>query len=125
MQILVFVLAVFYVANGVVMIAAPMWWYGATPGVAETGPFNPHFVVDVGIAFGLSGLMIAWGAMGAGWRLVLAGAAFPAGHAAFHIVGLAAGHSHGPIAVEIFGVIVPAVLTLWAAWAMRKLEAMP
>jgi hypothetical protein len=122
MRTLAWILAVFYMVNGLAMIAAPAWWYGATPGVPETGPYNSHFVVDVGIAFAVSGAMIAWGAYGAGWRLVLAGSAFPAGHAIFHILGFVGGHRHGPLAVEIFGVVVPAVLTIWAAWAMRSKE---
>lgn len=119
MSILAWVLAVFYIGNGLAMIVAPDWWYGATPGVSGTGPFNPHFVVDVGIAFLGSGLLIAWGAAGAGWRLILAGAAFPAGHALFHVVGLLSGHGHGPLWVEVFGVIVPAALTVWAAGTLR------
>lgn len=122
MRFLVWFLAVFYAANGAVMIAAPEWWYGATPGVTGTGPFNPHFVVDVGIAFFGSGLMIGWGAAGAGWRLILAGAAFPVGHALFHIVGFLDGDVHGPVWVEVFGVILPAVAALWLAAAMRAQE---
>lgn len=122
MRVLAWILAGFYVLNGIPMIAAPDWWYGATPGVPGTGPLNPHFVVDVGIAFLGSGLMIGWGAAGAGWRLALAGAAFPAGHALFHIVGFLAGENHGPLLVEVFGVIVPAGLALWLATAMRAKE---
>lgn len=123
MRVLAWMLAVFYVANGAPMLAAPEWWYGATPGVAGTGPFNSHFVIDAGIAFTVSGLMLAWGAAGAGWRLTLAGAGFPAGHALFHIAGLLSGDSHGPIWVEIFGVILPAAVTLWTARALKAQEA--
>jgi hypothetical protein len=122
MTTLGYLLAGFYILNAGPMVASPAWWFGTTPGVSGTGPFNPHFVIDVGIAFGVSGLMIGWGAAGAGWRLVLAGSAFPAGHALFHGIGLLGGHSHGPIAVEILGVMVPAALALCVAWAMRKKE---
>lgn len=122
MAVLAWILAVFYMANGVVMIAGPDWWYGATPGVTGTGPFNAHFVVDVGIAFLSSGLLIVWGAAGAGWRLILAGAAFPVGHALFHITGFTDGHVHGPVWIEIFGVVIPGALTLWAAWAAKAQE---
>lgn len=122
MAIFAWILAVFYAASGAIMLAAPEWWYGATPGVSGTGPYNPHFVIDIGIAFTVSGFMIGWGAAGAGWRLVLAGAAFPLGHALFHVVEFIGGHSHGPLWVELFGVIVPAASALWVAWAMRKQE---
>lgn len=123
MSILAKILAVFYAANGAAMLIAPGWWFGATPGVQESGPYNPHFVVDVGIAFTVSGMMIAWGAAGAGWRLILAGAAFPSGHALFHVAGMLGGHSHGPVSVEVFGVIVPAVTAVWLAWMERTREA--
>jgi hypothetical protein len=122
MRLLGLILAGFYLANGAVMLAAPEWWYGATPGVSGTGPYNAHFVIDVGIAFGVSGAVIAWGVSGAGWRLILAGAGFPAGHAAFHAIGLIGGHDHGPIWVEVFGVILPAALTLWVVTAARSRE---
>ena len=122
MALLAWILAIFYLVNGATMMAAPEWWYGATPGVSGTGPFNPHFVVDVGIAFAVSGGMVAWGASGGGWRLILAGAAFPLGHALFHIVERLSGHGHGPIAVEIFGVMLPAAAALWLASTMRGKE---
>lgn len=120
---LVWILAAFYLVNGAVMIALPEWWYGATPGVSDAGPYNAHFVVDIGIASGVSGATMAWGAFGAGWRLVLAGATFPAGHALFHIVELLHGEAQGPLYVHVFGVIVPAAATLLSAWFLTSKEA--
>ncbi|MEO8115730.1 MAG: hypothetical protein ABI655_15180, partial [Phenylobacterium sp.] len=38
-------------ANGLYMLFAPAPWYGAVPGVPSTGPFNPHFVRDIGAAY--------------------------------------------------------------------------
>lgn len=38
-------------ANGIFMLASPFAWYGAIPGVSDTGPFNAHFVRDIGCAF--------------------------------------------------------------------------
>jgi hypothetical protein len=122
MRIVAWILAVFYMASGAPMLVAPLWWFGVTPGVTDTGPFNAHFVVDAGIAFTVSGLAIAWGAAGAGWRLVLIGSAFPAGHALFHILGLFSGHGHGPVFVEVFGVVLPAGLSLLAAMTLRAQE---
>jgi hypothetical protein len=37
------------------MLLAPQSFYGLVPGVNETGPFNPHFVRDVGAAFLVAG----------------------------------------------------------------------
>ena len=36
--------------NGAAMIATPMRWFETTPGVTETGPFNEHLVIDVGLS---------------------------------------------------------------------------
>src|SRR5262249_36111916 len=38
-------------ANGLTMLAVPVNWYAMVPGVADTGPFNPHFVRDIGVAY--------------------------------------------------------------------------
>jgi hypothetical protein len=34
-------------------------WYASVPGVVETGPYNPHFVQDIGAAFLVAGLALA------------------------------------------------------------------
>ena len=44
------ILAVFNVANGLVMLFASSLWWNTVPGVPNTGPFSPHFVQDVGAA---------------------------------------------------------------------------
>lgn len=38
-------------ANGLFMLADPVQWYAMVPGVPETGPFNPHFVRDIGAIY--------------------------------------------------------------------------
>ena len=45
------VLALFTLFNGVSMLVDPGGWFERIPGVVETGPFNPHFVRDVGFGF--------------------------------------------------------------------------
>ena len=50
-------------ANGVVMLAAGGWWYGAVPGVTMTGPYNPHFVKDIGAAYLVVAGGLAWRAL--------------------------------------------------------------
>ena len=37
--------------NGVFMLASPESWYFAVPGVTSTGPFNQHFLRDIGLIF--------------------------------------------------------------------------
>jgi hypothetical protein len=33
------------------MLFAGPFWYASVPGASETGPYNPHFVQDIGAAF--------------------------------------------------------------------------
>jgi hypothetical protein len=49
------VLGIPLIANGVWMLAGPYHWYLTVPGPAETGPFNPHFVRDIGAAYATAG----------------------------------------------------------------------
>ena len=49
------ILGIALAANGFVMLGAPAAWYAAVPGVAATGPFNAHFIRDVGVAYETGG----------------------------------------------------------------------
>lgn len=108
-------------ANGLYMLTAPETWFAAAPGAAATGPFNLHFVVDVGFAFlagGLAFLAFAWRpklklvALGASGFLVL--------HALFHLSGILHGQLHH--AASDIAIAVPAILGLAISWP-RKGEA--
>ena len=48
-------LGVAMIANGVFMLVSPEDWYMAVPGVTSTGPFNQHFLRDIGLIFLLLG----------------------------------------------------------------------
>ena len=37
--------------NGIVMLADPFTWYLRVPGFERTGPFNQHFIRDIGILY--------------------------------------------------------------------------
>src|SRR5678816_1493101 len=50
------VLGAFNALNGVIMLADGRHWYDTVPGVVFTGPYNPHFVQDIGAAFLAAGL---------------------------------------------------------------------
>lgn len=115
-RVLAGVLGLGQAANGVVMLAAGRRWYDAVPGVPMTGPYNPHFVADVGAAYLAAGLAVAargWRARY--WPAAVAGSTFLVLHALIHIIGLAQGHTHDA-AVDIAGVIVPAFVLLWASF---------
>lgn len=89
------VIALLLAANGVAMLAAPLSWYDAVPGVPTTGPFNPHFVRDIGAIYVMCGLGLAWFARrpAQGWAAMAAAAAWLTMHAAIHVYDAACGSS--------------------------------
>lgn len=111
------------VANGLFMLASPANWYFAVPGVTTTGPFNQHFVRDIGLIFLLLGAALLYGAARPAARTALWGAAalWLVGHALFHFWEVAAGIC-GPSALarDFPAVTLPAILvTALTAWAIR------
>ncbi len=113
---LLFLLGLFHVLNGAYMLFAPAAWFASVPGVPMTGPFNHHFVQDVGLAFIASGAGLGLG-LGATTRphaglLALAGATWPVLHALLHIWGWFTGTMGDAhiMATEAFGVVLPAAL---------------
>ena len=75
-----------FVANGLLMLVAPAAWYGFIPGVADTGPFNPHFVRDIGCAYLVAGGGLFWFALdGRARPAAVIAAAFLTLHALVHL----------------------------------------
>ncbi len=58
-------------ANGIFMLWSPEAWYLAVPGVTTTGPFNQHFVRDIGLIFLFVGTAFLAGAFLPGHRVIL------------------------------------------------------
>jgi hypothetical protein len=87
MRTILFILAAWHGANGVVMLVAPEAWYAFVPDVTETGPANLHFIRDIGLAFiaAAAGLVAATRAERPAAAL-LAPAIFLGGHAGLHLV---------------------------------------
>jgi hypothetical protein len=108
-------------ANGIFMLASPAAWYFAVPGVTTTGPFNQHFLRDIGIIFLFIGAAYLVGIVRPEYRIVLwAGATlWLCAHAMFHVWEVAVGIC-GPSALarDFPAVTLPALigvaLTLWA-----------
>lgn len=122
MKILGLIVGALMALNGVYMLVQPEPWYYAVPGVVDTGPFNHHFVQDIGIGFLVAGGAIAWGALGAGWRVTALGAAFLAGHSVLHIVETAMGHHHDVLVNEVLAVHVPSWLAVALAYFQRRAQ---
>lgn len=117
------VLGLLAAVNGVFMLIAPATWYFAVPGVTSTGPFNQHFVRDIGLIFVLLGGAFLTGAARPNARIVLWGAAtlWLSGHALFHFWEVAVGIC-GPAAIprDFPAVTLPAILgAVLTAWAVR------
>ena len=106
-------------ANGLTMLAAPVNWYAMVPGVVDTGPFNPHFVRDIGVAYFVTGGSLVWFAKWPAARSAAqAGAAFLVLHAAVHIWDAATGREHvRQLLFDAPTVLLPPVLALWVAWS--------
>lgn len=101
--------------NGAFMLIDGGRWYDTVPGLAHTGPYNAHFVADIGAAYLVSGMALAARAWRPRyWPAALAGAAFFAMHAIIHVLDLLAHRSGAPL-VDVGLVIVPAAIALWAA----------
>lgn len=82
-------------ANAAWMIASPGTWYARFPAdVPDTGPLNPHFVRDVGMAFATCGAGLLWCAanLRRSYPVHLLVTLFLAGHALQHAVEIAGGH---------------------------------
>lgn len=119
-------LAVIFVANGGYMLANPGDWYLAIDGVADTGPFNPHFVRDIGFIYLLTGFALVVGIYLPDQRPGLWGfaAAWHLAHAGFHVWEVVVGIC-GPEALlrDFIGVSLPSLLSLviaMAAWRARS-----
>ena len=109
--------------NGLFMLGMPDAWYALYPGVAETGPLNPHFVRDIGAAYLVSGGALLIFAIDARARMAaLAGAAFLGLHALVHLADLALGReSLAHLLVDLPAIFAPALIALWLAWPRRLL----
>jgi hypothetical protein len=108
-------------ANGMFMLVSPANWYVAVPGVTTTGPFNQHFLRDIGLIFLLLGMAFLAGAARPQIRAIAWGASslWLAGHALFHFWEVAVGICGSSALVRDFpAVTLPAILgallTLWA-----------
>ncbi len=114
-------LALILAANGLLMLIAPEPWYHLIPGVSSTGPFNPHFVRDIGCAYLVCGGAFFWMARDAQARpAALIAAIFLLLHALTHVWdGLAGRESIEHLISDIPGVFVLPALALWLSFRPR------
>ncbi|MDQ0465163.1 hypothetical protein QO010_002947 [Caulobacter ginsengisoli] len=115
--------------NGAVMMLAPAAWYPAVPGVIQTGPFNGHFIRDIGAANLACAGGLGW------WALdrkqvgaVFVAAVFLDLHAMIHLITpFAPGCGGRPVqdlARDFAGVFLPAIIASLIVWrGLKRKEA--
>lgn len=112
------VLALAMAANALAMLVAPAWWYAAVPGVTATGPFNLHFIRDIGMAYLVVAGGLAWFAWrpAQGWPALVAAAAFLSLHGLIHVADAFASPVCGQSLLrDLPGVFAPALIAVWLA----------
>jgi len=104
-------LALYALGNGGWMVVSPQGWYDTVPGVTHTGPFNPHFVLDIGFIYTATGAMLAAALLRRRHAvpLVTGSAIWVVLHAGLHVIELGHG-SAGHASTEVAGVVTPAFL---------------
>lgn len=118
------VLGIGTLGNALWMLVGPMHWYTDLPAaVPDTGPFNPHFVRDIGCAFLTTGIALVWAAVSPHFRLPLGAVAalFLGAHAVLHVYDTATGaldHTHWWL--DLWGVYLPAVLAGGATFVLWR-----
>jgi hypothetical protein len=107
-QIMIALTALFCLANGGSMVWNPHSWYQLLPTVQTTGPFNQHFIRDIGLAYLTCGIVLGYAARfpSGRWLAALAGALWLTMHGAFHVWELLTGVG----AQHVFWMDAPGVL---------------
>jgi hypothetical protein len=102
------VFALIALVNAVWMLASPESWYTGLPAaVPDTGPYNGHFIRDLGVVFLIIAGGFSWCArhVDRSKPVLIAITLFYVGHAIVHLLDLVSGrlpHSH-------WGIDTPAV----------------
>lgn len=116
------VLGALLAANALAMLAASRWWYFAVPGVTATGPYNPHFIHDIGMTYLVVAGGLGWFAWRPvqGWPALVAAAAFLVLHGLIHVhdalLSPVCGHD---LVRDLPGVFAPALIAAWIGVASR------
>ena len=102
--------------NGGWMLVSPDTWYTDLPaGVADTGPYNGHFIRDLGVVF----VFVAFGFAWCAWQpsncrpVLIVITAFFVAHAILHVLDLLSArlpHSHWKM--DAPAVFLPALLLI-------------
>ncbi len=121
---IVLLISLAWAAAGVVIFSLPQMFYDLTPGMKLIGPFNDHFIRDVGLAFFASGLCVMYGWISHKVDWIVAGALWPFLHAIFHVyIWIHRGMPFDEIFLfDLIAVVAPAVIvfSLGSKWVFHK-----
>jgi hypothetical protein len=118
-RVLAWLQAVLLGGNGIAMLFVGLWWYGIVPGVTATGPYNPHFVRDIGAAYLVCGASHAAFALRSrqAWPALAAAALFLTLHAAIHVFDAACGSRPlQDVLRDAGGIYLPTLIALGLVW---------
>ena len=82
---LIWTLVAFYLLTGLYIAVLPHDFYLNAPGAADTGPYNMHFIRDVGFAFLTSSAAIGYGLHSEQKPLLVFGSVWLLIHGLFHL----------------------------------------
>lgn len=114
-RLLLWAFVAYYLFTGVYLAALPYEFYLNAPGAEATGPYNMHFMRDVGFAFLTSSIAIGYGMFAGEKLLMVFGSLWLLVHGLFHL-GLWVVHGMpftGAALIDAVAVSIPAV-TLFA-----------
>ncbi len=108
---LIWALVAFYLLTGLYIAVLPQDFYLNAPGAADTGPYNMHFIRDVGFAFLTSSLAIGYGLYANQKLLMVFGSLWLLIHGLFHLTlwvfhGM---HFNGAALIDAVTVTIPAI----------------
>ena len=123
MRLILLLIGLFTLATGPIAFFAPKTFYETIPGLEMMGPFNLHFIRDVGLAFTASGAAMIWGGWHRNRAVAIAGASWLTLHGLFHIYiqfnrGLP---GDLPMWFDLIAVMTPALLGMIAAFNLKEM----
>ena len=112
-RLLILAFVAFYLLTGLYLAVLPHDFYLNAPGAQETGPYNMHFMRDVGFAFITSSVAIGYGIYSGVKPVMVFGALWLLIHGIFHLTlwmvhGMQLDHA---AMVDMVLVSIPAVAT--------------
>ena len=112
------------VGNGLWMLADPYGWYVGLPAaVPDFGPYNEHFVRDIGCTFSMLGFLLLSGAAvpAMGLPALVATTLFSAMHALVHVYDTARGFvAPAHWTIDMPGVYAPTLVLVALTWAYAR-----